>query len=63
MESSLDVLHVSAEDPICHLLQKCDLERTGLVEVGSLVEYIRKMQLGQESSGEEVYDSDEDVSL
>ena len=33
------------------------------MEVGSLVEYIRKMQLGQESSGEEVYDSDEEVSL
>ena len=39
------------------------MEGSGLVEVGSLVEFIRKMQLGQQESGEDVYDSEEDVSL
>ena len=47
---------------VCCYFQECDVEGSGLVEVGNMVDFIRKMQLGQRDSGEEVYDSDEDVS-
>ena len=43
--------------------QECDSDGSGVVEVSSLIEYIRKVQLGdQSSSTDEVYDSEEDVS-
>lgn len=39
------------------LFQKCDRDESGQVAVESLVEYIHKMQSGQQDTSEEVYDS------
>ena len=42
--------------------QKCDRDESGQVAVESLVEYIHKMQSGQQDTSEEVYDSLGEVS-
>ena len=45
------------------LFQECDSCEEGRVAVSSLVEYLRKIQLGAQKKGseEDVYDSQEDV--
>lgn len=47
------------------LFHECDSQGEGKVRVDSLVDYLRRMQLGVRKKGgeEEVYDSQEDVSL
>ncbi len=43
------------------LFQECDKDGSGIVAVDALVQYIQRMQLGEQSPQEEVYDSEEDV--